>query len=291
MPFLANAAHTRQLQAPANPADSLAFTLTTCAQNFSVLSSFSAIGSGQIDPATLQLLTQPPTGKVSLNPDGTIHFQRTTSVAGTATFTITAASTMTDSITQRFLTTSGLTVSNNLACEPIPLATFCPIVDRNNITSPDLTDFAHLEQSALLGETTLKANLSGTGQPGDLVGFLIHNPSLTSTTAIPTYTINTYLSTDPTSTVRDSKTFTNLTDIQLRPDGLQELSFPTTQPFDQVELVITTADGALLVNNIYYGFSKPATTLVQKVVTISFGVDCTCVASPCLPIQVTIIRR
>ncbi|MBN8822973.1 MULTISPECIES: Ig-like domain-containing protein [unclassified Spirosoma] len=285
----AEASTTRLIQVPTST-DSLALTLTSCAQNFSVLSSFSAVGSGQIDPTTLTIVNQPTTGKASINVDGTLRFQRTTVASGTATFTITAASTLTDTTTQRFLTTTGLTVSSNLACEPIPLATFCPIVNRNNITSTSLTDFAHLEQTVLLGETTLKASLSGTGKPGDLAGFVISNPTLTSTTAFPTYTINTYLSTDPTPTIRDTKTFANLSDIQLLSNGLQELSFPATQAFDQLELIITSTDSQLLSNDIYYGFSKPATTTLQKVVTIHFNADCSCAGSGCLPLQVTVIR-
>ncbi|WP_020596580.1 hypothetical protein [Spirosoma panaciterrae] len=278
------------LQLPAPSTDSLTFTLASCVQNFSVLSSFSAVGSGQIDPATLTILNQPSTGKASINVDGTLRFQRTTVASGTATFTLSVASTLTDTTTQRFLTTTGLTVSSNLACEPMPLATFCPIVDRTNITSTSLTDFAHLEQSVLLGVTTLKATLSGTGKPGDLAGFIISNPTLTSTTALPTYTLNTYLSTDLTPTIRDTKTFTNLADIQFLANGLQELSFPATQDFDQLELVITTADSQLLTNDIYYGFSKPATTTLQKVVTIRFGADCSCAGSGCLPLQVIVVR-
>ena len=258
------------------PVGSLTFTQTTCAQNFSVLSSFSAVGSGAIDPATVQVVSQPANGTVRVNADGSINFKPTASSAGTATFTIAAASTLTNPATQQFVTTSDLTVSNNLLCQP--LVNLCPIVNPNNIISASLTDFAHLEQTALLGTTTIKATLNGTGQAGDLAGFIIANPTLLSAAVLPTYTINTYLGSS--LTVRDSKTFSSLLDIQLLSGGRQELSFQTTQSFDRVELVVATAASVLLSTDIYYGFSKPATVYMQKVVTINYGADiCTDVFS------------
>ena len=242
-----------------------ALTQTSCGQSFNVLSSFTApdATARAVSAASVSVRTQPANGRVRVNADGTFNFTPTVTTAGASTFTLTALPT-----SASYVTTSGLTVSQNITCDPLPgiVPALCTIANQANITSSSLTDFATVTQTTLAGATTIKATLNGTATAGDRAGFLISSDAFLSASLLQSYTINTYLGTS--NTVRNTRTFSSLVGIDIISGNLAEISLPTTQSFDRVELVISSLVGALATTNVYYGFSRP--TPVDQVVTVNF---------------------
>ncbi|QMW01778.1 hypothetical protein H3H32_28100 [Spirosoma foliorum] len=231
-------------------------TLVACGQSLNLLSSFSATAPRTVDPSTVQVVSQPATGKVYVNSDGTVRFQPSTSAAGTATFTLRAASVSSTS----FITSSAPQSDKDLTC------LLCSVTGINNLTSTSTTDFATINQTvALDGTVSVRAKLNGTGLKGDLAGFVIANSGILAASVFPTLVIRTYLA----GVAKESYTVSGLASVQVLTGSRYEISFPTTvSNFDEVELSVTAGLGLLATTDVYYGFAKPA----PQYQTVSFNI-------------------
>ncbi|GAB4040316.1 beta strand repeat-containing protein [Spirosoma gilvum] len=243
-------------------------TLASCGQTLNFLSSFTATAPRTVDGSTVQVLSQPATGYVYVNSDGTIRFQPSTSAAGTATFTLQAASVSSTS----YITSSNAQGSGNLGCA------LCSGNNLSNLTSASTNDFATIDQTlALNGTYTVRAKLNGTALKGDLAGFVIGNSGLLSVSTLPTLVIQTYLSGSPV----ESYTVSSLANIQILNSSRFEISFPTTvSNFDEVALSVKAGLALLGSTDVYYGFAKPKPQYQSLTFSIAFPANlCTDVLS------------
>ncbi|MVM29497.1 hypothetical protein GO755_05595 [Spirosoma sp. HMF4905] len=243
-------------------------TLASCGEPLNLLSSFTATAPRTVDPSTVQVVSQPATGHIYVNSDGTVRFQPATSAAGTATFSLRAASVTSTS----YITSSAIQTDKDLTCA------LCSVSNPSNLTSASTTDFATINQTVALGGTvSVRAKLNGTGLKGDRAGFVIGNSGLLSTSVFPTLVIRTYLA----GALKDSYTVSGLASVQVLTGSRYEIGFPTTTSnFDEVELSVTAGVGLLATTDVYYGFAKPLPQYQTVAFNIAFPANmCTDVVS------------
>lgn len=243
-------------------------TLASCGQTLNFLSSFTATAPRTVDPTTVQVLSQPSTGWIYVNSNGTVRFQPSIATAGTATFTLQAASVSSTSL----ITSSSPQSDGSLGC------LLCSVSSLNNITSASTSDFATINQTLALGGTfTVRAKLNGTGLKGDYAGFVIGNSGLLSTSVFPTLVIQTYLSGSPV----ESYTVGSLANVKLLTNSTFEISFPTSvSNFDEVALSVKAGVSLLASTDVYYGFAKPKPQYQSVTFNIAFPANlCTDVLS------------
>jgi hypothetical protein len=233
-------------------------TLSSCGQSLNFLSSF-AVPFRVVDPASVQVTTQPASGKVYVNSDGTVRYQPASAAATTATFTLQAAQVSSTSL----ITSSSVSSSNN--CGTVLGVDLCSVTNPQNLTSASTTDFVQINQTALNGTVSIRAKLNGTAPKGDVAGFVIGGSGIVSVSAFPTLVVRTYLG----GVLKDSYTTNTLASLQVLSGSRYEVSFPTsTSDFDEVEFRITAAVGVLATSNVYYGFSRP----VSQYKSVTFNV-------------------
>ncbi|MBN8821866.1 MULTISPECIES: Ig-like domain-containing protein [unclassified Spirosoma] len=254
--------------ATATASYSVLTTLASCGQTLNFLSSFTATAPRTVDASTVQVVSQPSTGYIYVNSDGTIRFQPNTSAAGIATFTLQAASVTSTS----YITSSAANFDKDLTCA------LCSVSSLGSLTSASTSDFATINQTvAVAGTVSVRAKLNGTGQKGDLAGFVIGNSGLLSVSTFPTLTIRTYLG----GVQKDSYTVPSLANVQLLSGSRYEISFPTTSSnFDEVELSVKAGLGLLATTDVYYGFAKPNPQYQSLTFNVAFPANlCTDVLS------------
>nr|WP_293839332.1 Ig-like domain-containing protein [uncultured Arsenicibacter sp.] len=231
-------------------------TISACGQSLNLLSSFTATALRTVDPTSVQVVTQPASGHVYVNSDGTVRYQPAGSAAGSASFTLRAA--QLSSGEKR--TNSGLSAVQSGGC------ILCSVSSLNSVTTTSTTDFATIDQTLSVGgTTTIRAKLSGTAPKGDRAGFVIANPALLSAAILPTITVRTYLA----GTLKETYTLPAIASIQILSDAKLEVSFVTQlSDFDEVYISYRTTVGALASLDVYYGFGRPE-PIYQ---TISFNI-------------------
>ena len=132
----------------------------------------------------------------------------------------------------------------------------CSVTDAENVVSTSTSDFATISMAVSLGSTgSLAVRDAITTYPaGTFTGFNISNPGLINANLLSGISIETYItnSSGVRTLVETSSSGTLLSvGTFLSGTGAQTVGFVTTQPFDEVRIVMSNLLGALSVTNVY----------------------------------------
>ncbi|MFD1468483.1 T9SS type A sorting domain-containing protein [Hymenobacter caeli] len=133
------------------------------------------------------------------------------------------------------------------------------VTNPQNAVSNSPTDYAQF--NSLVGvscPSTLRVNLAGGTQvpAGYYAGFVVGGAGLLDASALSGLRLSTSLNGVPTG---DSFTGVGVLELKLLPDGKQEISFPSTKPFNQVTISRASLLSVLDNLQLYYGFGvEPA---------------------------------
>ncbi|UPL48718.1 T9SS type A sorting domain-containing protein [Hymenobacter sublimis] len=127
----------------------------------------------------------------------------------------------------------------------------------SNVTNPlnavdkSLTNFATMKSVADLScPSTLQTQLEGTAPAGYQAGFVLGSGSLLDATVLDGLRVTTYLGGVP----QESATGANLLNLEVLGNQQYNVSFPTTKPYDRVEIQQTKLLSVLDDLRVFYGF-------------------------------------
>lgn len=147
----------------------------------------------------------------------------------------------------------------------------------DNAAGPNLDLPATIQvQAGLLNATTLRVDLNGVGNAGNRAGMVLGQNSLLDVAALDRVTLITY---DQSGNVVESASGESLLNLNLLPDGRQQVSFNTTRPFTKVAIRIGGVAQVVDTRDIYYAFADSYNGSISivnpsplPVSLISFGV-------------------
>lgn len=127
----------------------------------------------------------------------------------------------------------------------------------SSVSNPQNAVDASLDNYATMGAlldvscpTTLQTQLEGTSPAGYQAGFVIGSAGLLNVKALEGLRVTTYLG----GVAQESAAGGSLLNLELLSNGQYNVSFPTTKPFDRVEIRQTALLTALNDLRVYYGF-------------------------------------
>ncbi|WP_052732453.1 T9SS type A sorting domain-containing protein [Hymenobacter terrenus] len=127
-----------------------------------------------------------------------------------------------------------------------------------NAVSSDMTDYASFASTATVAcPAALAVKLEGmrTAPAGYYAGFVVGGAGVLDLNALSGIRLTTYRNGVP----QESATGQGLLDLKLLPDGQSQVSFPTTQAFDEVRIERLGTLSVLDNLKIYYGFGVEPT--------------------------------
>ncbi|GAB2772527.1 hypothetical protein HNQ93_000778 [Hymenobacter luteus] len=151
----------------------------------------------------------------------------------------------------RFETPSPSTYSTEVLTNRISVCANSRVSNPLSAVDKDLTNYATMRSLVDVScPTTLRTQLEGTAPAGYQAGFVLGSGSLLDVKALDGLRVTTYLG----GVAQESGAGASLLNLGVLGNQQYNVSFPTTKPFDRVEIQQTKVLSALDDLRVYYGF-------------------------------------
>ncbi|MBC8083486.1 MAG: T9SS type A sorting domain-containing protein [Hymenobacter sp.] len=148
-------------------------------------------------------------------------------------------------------TTEGINYSTAVVDNNVTVCANSGVLNPERAADQSLTNYATF--GTLVGVScpnTLRVKLESSAPAGYQAGFVVGEQSLLDLNALTTLRITTYKN----GVAQETATGTQLLSITVLPGGQQQVSFPSTVGFDEVQLTRSSAGSALDNLSVFYGF-------------------------------------
>lgn len=155
-------------------------------------------------------------------------------------------------VASRFSTPAvGVNYSTAVIDNNVTICTNSGVLSPERAADQTLTNYATFATLAGVScPSTLRVKLEAPSPAGYYAGFVVGEQGLLDLSALTGLRLTTYKN----GVAQETATGAQLLQVTLLPDGKQQVSFPTTKGFDEVQITRSSAVSALDNLNLYYGF-------------------------------------
>ncbi|WP_331147491.1 T9SS type A sorting domain-containing protein [Hymenobacter sp.] len=173
-------------------------------------------------------------------------------------------------VASRFTTaTEGVNYSTAVVDNNVTVCTNSGVLNPERAADQTLTNYATFTTLAGVScPSALRVKLEAPSPAGYYAGFVVGERGVLDLNALASMRITTYKN----GVAQETATGAQLLQVTLLPDGKQQVSFPTTLSFDEVQITRTSVVSALDNLSVYYGFGlEPSVFRDQTPVLSNFS--------------------
>lgn len=223
---------------------------TTPKQTLNVTNlALAALGSGQ--PSRVEFLATESFDKIEIEVNSLLNVSYDVKVYYAYGIDANVVETATGVVSRFATSVQGVNYSTAVVDNNVTICANSGVLNPERTVDQNLANYAVFTTLAGVScPSTLRVKLESPSPAGYHAGFVVGQQSLLDVNALSTMRITTYKN----GVAQETATGAQLLQLTVLPDGKQQVSFPSTMAFDEVQVTRSTAASALNDLNVYYGF-------------------------------------